>query len=313
MHSFFEQFGHDPSCLYLCGFLSFLCFGISTCTGNVSQVDKLWSIAPCVYAWMAVNDRRTLVMAVLVTLWGVRLSYNFNRRGGYTFPYIWQGDEDYRWPILRSGSVPYLSFLKHKVPWILFNLVFISVFQNILLLLIVSPSLIAAAASPSSPSFDLFSYDGVAVFFFLLFLSIETIADNQQFAFQTEKYRRIARKEPLTGDYHHGFLHQSGLYKFVRKPNYAAEQALWISYYLFSVAAMNGRHNCSVVGCCLLVLLFQGSGWMTELMTQRKYQTYTEYKKQVPLYVPSILQVTQYLFYNTNKNRNDYNGQIKHN
>ena len=29
-----------------------LCFVIGTVTGNVSQVDKLWSIIPVVYVWV---------------------------------------------------------------------------------------------------------------------------------------------------------------------------------------------------------------------------------------------------------------------
>ena len=277
-------------CLALCLSIAVLCFTVSSLTDNVSQVDKLWSIAPCLYAWIAVRDTRTFIMALLATSWGARLSYNFYRRGGYTFPYIWRGDEDYRWPALRSGNLPYFGFLRRRIPWIVFNLIFISLYQNILLLLIVSPSLVVWSAATycpdTTPPFDVNGWDGVAIFLFVLFLCIETIADNQQWKFQTEKYKRIHANQELAGDYKDGFC-QSGLFAIVRKPNYASEQAIWISYYLFSVAALNGSSvNWSMVGWVLLVLLFQGSGWITELLTERRHPSYAKYKERVPLYVP---------------------------
>ena len=64
------------------------CFIISTLSKNYSQVDKLWSIIPLAYIWIiAIKgnlEPRLLIMAVLVSLWGIRLSYNFSRRGGYS-------------------------------------------------------------------------------------------------------------------------------------------------------------------------------------------------------------------------------------
>ena len=35
-----------------------LCFLLGEATGNYSQVDKLWSIIPLVYAWMAASAAR---------------------------------------------------------------------------------------------------------------------------------------------------------------------------------------------------------------------------------------------------------------
>ena len=75
----------------------------SALTHNVSQVDKLWSVLPAIYAWMCVVDSRTRLMAFLSTIWSVRLTYNFYRRGGYSWP-PWRGEEDYRWEILRTGK-----------------------------------------------------------------------------------------------------------------------------------------------------------------------------------------------------------------
>lgn len=135
-------------------------------------------------------------------------------------------------------------------------------------------------------------YDYLATVLFLVFVVVESIADNQQYNFQTEKYRLIHSGKALTGDYLDGF-NQSGLFSIVRKPNYAAEQAIWISFYLFGIGAFQGEKfiNWSIVGPILLCALFQGSGKFTENITIGKYPKYTDYMKEVPLYVPKLSQL----------------------
>ena len=292
-----EDSGDDPyrTCLYVCIGFSMVCFIVSSITGNVSQTDKLWSITPVVYAWICVVDKRTFFMAMLVSIWGIRLTYNFNRRGGYRFPRIWEGDEDYRWEILKSGQLPWFRILTNPFVWSIFNLIFISFYQHLLLLFIVSPSLFAHSAFKLAVSCDetnlnqLNGLDFLASFLVLLFVTLEGIADNQQFRFQSEKHRRLKNNEKLSGIYALGFC-QTGLFRIVRKPNYASEQMVWISFYIFSVASFpNNYINWSISGCLLLVFLFQGSGWMTELVSKEKYPSYSEYQKRVPLYVPNIL------------------------
>jgi steroid 5-alpha reductase family enzyme len=77
-----------------------------------------------VYVWVAafaggLNDRQVL-MASLVSLWGIRLTFNFARKGGYSWRF-WEGEEDYRWAELRKNPVFANSFV-----WFIFNLSFIS-------------------------------------------------------------------------------------------------------------------------------------------------------------------------------------------
>ena len=94
---------NDLVVVYLAAAL--LCFVVSTVSKNYSQVDKLWSLIPIAYIWMtAVKsglEPRIILMALLVTAWGIRLSYNFSRRGGYSIRF-WTGEEDYRWAVLRA-------------------------------------------------------------------------------------------------------------------------------------------------------------------------------------------------------------------
>lgn len=275
---------HNAILVFL--FVSVLTFIVSTLSKNYSQTDKLWSIVPFIYAWIAVCDARTLLMAVLATVWGIRLTWNFHRRGGYKWP-PWEGDEDYRWKEIQEGR--FLKIFTHPLAWNIFNLTFISFYQMFILLMIASPSYVAYTVAKCEPT-ELKVLDGVAVVLYVTFIIVESIADNQQFCFQSEKYRRKNAGERLTGEFADGFK-QSNMFAIVRKPNYASEQAIWISFYLFSVAATGRAWNWSAVGWICLCLLFQTSGWFTERLTRSKYPKYDEYMKRVPLYVPNPFSV----------------------
>ena len=73
--------------------IAVLCFVTQEATNNYSQVDKLWSVLPALFAWVtALSDVST--RGTLET-WSVRLTWNFSRRGGYAWP-LWSGEEDYR-------------------------------------------------------------------------------------------------------------------------------------------------------------------------------------------------------------------------
>ncbi len=263
----------------MCG-VALGCFVISELSGNYSQTDKLWSIIPLVYAWyVAVQsgfDLRVTVMAALVSIWGVRLTYNFARRGGYSW-IPWEGEEDYRWAVLQK-----MPHLKGRFRWGLFNFFFISFYQHALILLFTLP-ILAAWQGAGKPIGILDVLAGVLL---LGFVVIETIADQQQYDFQEEKHKRIRRAYYLGEPYETGFC-TTGLWAIVRHPNYAAEQAIWLCFYLFSVAATGQWLNWSAVGPILLLLLFLGSSDFSEKITASKYPAYAEYQKRVPRFVPN--------------------------
>ncbi|MBL7827841.1 MAG: DUF1295 domain-containing protein [Saprospiraceae bacterium] len=256
------------------------CFLVSELTRNYSQVDKLWSLVPIVYVWIVAYHSefsdRLVLMATLVTIWAMRLTYNFSRRGGYHW-IPWKGEEDYRWAVLREQQ----PMFQNRLIWGLFNLFFISLYQNGLILLFTLPSLVAwqGAATPLN------LIDLLAGVLFLGFIVFETLADQQQWEFQKEKYRRKAAGT-LTGTFYEQGFCSSGLWSKVRHPNYASEQAIWLSFYLFSVAATGRWVNWSLAGAILLMLLFLGSSDFSEKISASKYPTYADYQKQVPRFWP---------------------------
>jgi len=237
----------------------------SLVTGDHSWVDRLWSIVPVVYVWVfagfaGLADPRLNVMAVLVTLWGARLTFNFARKGGYS------GVEDYRWPILR-GRLKRWQFE-------LFNLFFISLYQNVILLLITLPAL--TAYEHRSTPFGVL--DAVVAVAFLAFLAGETIADQQQWNFHAAKKAGGPEFSPR-------FL-QTGLWRFSRHPNFFFEQAQWWALYLFGAIAAGSMMQWTVLGAALLTLLFIGSTIFTESITKSKYPEYAKYQATTSASVP---------------------------
>ncbi|MGH8456277.1 MAG: DUF1295 domain-containing protein [Stenotrophobium sp.] len=255
------------------------CFTVGEFTGNLSQVDKIWSITPPVFAWYLTvqggMDERMVLMSALATVWGVRLTYNFSRHGAYQWKF-WGGAEDYRWAHVRSKPE-----LQGRLKMTLFNLFFISLYQNALLLLITLPILLAHGAKNPLGWID---YAMAAVFLGLV--TYEAVADQQQRVFQNEKHRRTRTGEKLDGRYARGFI-SSGLWSLSRHPNYLAEQSIWAVFFLFSIAA-TGRFNWSAAGCLLLILLFQGSSNLAESISSGKYPEYQDYQKRVPRFIPRL-------------------------
>jgi steroid 5-alpha reductase family enzyme len=288
LRSIIQQFsGNDIQLEKLTGSLiivmlaaALVCFLVSEITSNYSQVDKLWSLMPVVYSLLtlaAFPSPRLLIMTSLVIIWGFRLSYNFSRKGGYNI-LPWKGEEDYRWKIMRVNPA-----LKGRIRFGLFNLFFISFYQHFLILLFSTPLLMAAKYNNSSITLT----DIIAASLMLLFIVIETVADNQQFRFRKLKRHTEAKEELLTGVLKKGFI-TDGLWQFVRHPNFVSEQAIWISFYLFSVAASGKWINWTLAGSLLLVLLFMGSTALTERISSEKYPDYAAYQKEVPKFFPKL-------------------------
>ena len=267
----------DSVIIYL--FLTGLCFFVGEISRNYSQVDKVWSIAPMIYVWFFTYhsdfNLRMMLMSILVTIWGIRLTYNFARKSGYSI-YFWRGEEDYRWKILKE-RVPIFNI---KIVWSIFNLLFICLYQMGLIFLFSLPVLAAWQGDSSALNI----YDLIIAILMLSFIITESIADKQQFEFQSNKYKKIDNNESLTGDFKRGFL-SNGLWSISRHPNFISEQLIWVTFYLFSISATGVYLNWSIIGCVLLIILFYNSANYTESISEKKYPDYKQYKKKVSMFL----------------------------
>jgi steroid 5-alpha reductase family enzyme len=214
-------------------------------------------------------------MSILVTIWGVRLTYNFARRGAYQWKF-WAGEEDYRWEALRTRPG-----FNNRFVWMLFNLFFISAYQNILIFLFTLPILTSIG---DGVNHELNWVDYLLALIYVTCVVLEYVADQQQYDFQQEKHRRIKAGEDL-GEYSKGFV-STGLWSIVRHPNYAMEQTIWLVFYLYSVHATGEWINWSIGGSILLLILFKGSSDFSEELSAGKYPEYKEYQATTPRFIP---------------------------
>ena len=245
------------------------CWLLSVLTRNYSWVDRLWSIAPpCYVAYVAgaadFADARLNLMAILVALWGGRLTYNFARKGGYR-----PSEEDYRWGVLRGILGP---------RWFqVFNATFIAGYQNALIFLLTAP----AHAAWEHRGAPLGAAEVGLAALFLALLAGETIADEEQWRFHERKKAAAARGVTIEPPFC-----TSGLFAVSRHPNFFCELSMWWVFYGFAVAASGAWLGWTISGALLLTLLFDGSTRFTESITASKYPGYAEYQRRVSRLIP---------------------------
>ena len=235
----------DPLLLVLivAGVTCAFCWIASLITKDTSWVDRIWSIVPGRLR-LDLRDRghrrradaaRLLVMAVLVTAWGARLTFNFARKGGYT------GMEDYRWAVLRGRMKPW--------QFQVFNLFFIVLYQNALLVLITLPALHRLAASRRRSASGMPS-------FAVLFAALPGRRDDRRPAAvglpPGKKAPPAARSSPGSS--------RPGCSRYSRHPNFFFEQAQWWAFYAIGATAAvasglglwGGALNWTIAGPALL-------------------------------------------------------------
>lgn len=281
------------SAFWLSNFLILLQLVLSLLTRSYAWNDRLWPVIPFLLALIYTlhaplshdrrlpshPDPRLSIMSLLIFLWATRLIFNAVRRGYYKPGFI-----DHRYPWLQIHVVPNrLLFL------ILYFLLVIS--MTFLLALACSP-LYLAWLSRGSP---LNSIDFAASTLFLLFVLLETLADNQQYAFHSRKqvWNTLSAddrdKRASAGDgweERDGFA-QTGLFAWSRHPNFFAEMAIWCSFYLFSVSASGIWINWTAAGALSYVALFQLTTPLTERISCGKYSAYRDYQRRVSRLWPS--------------------------
>ncbi|KAK3322535.1 hypothetical protein B0H66DRAFT_207489 [Apodospora peruviana] len=263
-------------------FLGAVFLVIAEVNRNYSQVDRCWSLLPTLYighftAWArlaGVPSQRVDAALLFSSVWSTRLTFNYWRKGGYNV-----GSEDYRWELIRQ-RVP--KFVFH-----VFNWTFISFIQSILLFLLAAPaySLLLSTEFES----ELTAADLAYVAVELGLILTEWFADQKQWDFHAAKkqFQESGKVAPgyTQAEVQQGFV-SSGLWAYSRHPNFAAEQSIWFFLYQWSCYATKSLYSWTAVGPSFLVLLFQGSTWLTEAITAGKYPGYRDYQSKVGMFVP---------------------------
>ncbi|KAF8864181.1 DUF1295-domain-containing protein [Acephala macrosclerotiorum] len=265
-------------------FLAPLFLIISEINKNYSQVDRMWSILPtiynahyCIYAHLnGLETQRLDNLVAFSTVWSLRLTFNYWRKGGYSI-----GSEDYRWEALKQKINPALFFA--------FNVLFISLAQSVLLFLITTPSYVILLTARLGENMS--TADTMFARALMVLVIAEWFADQQQWNYQEAKkqYQKTAKVPHKFDqeDLDRGFI-VTGLWAWSRHPNFAAEQAIWVVLYQWGCWDSEVLYNWTFLGAMGYLFLFQASTWFTELITSGKYPEYAEYQKRVGKFLPKL-------------------------
>lgn len=128
----------------------------------------------------------------------------------------------------------------------------------------------------------------------LALVVFEWFADGQMWDYQTAKhaYLKSGKYEAKTAKYtraqfDRGFI-TTGLWKYSRHPNFAAEQLIWVLVYAWGCHATGSLYNWTASGMISYLLIFVGSTPLTERITAGKYPEYKIYQQRVGKLLPNI-------------------------
>ncbi len=226
---------------------------------DASLVDRIWGMFFVVQAWVVYlvggePSPRSLLVAVLVTVWGVRLSAFLTWRN-------WGDGEDPRYQDMRarsSGNFAIRSLF--RVFWL----------QAVLATVIGVP-LVAVATRAG----ELGLLDAVAVVVWAIGLFFEAVGDWQLSRFLADPDNR-------------GHVMDQGLWAYTRHPNYFGDTVVWASYGLFAIAAGAWWAVIGPILMGVLIVRVSGVALTDERMgsSDSKREGYDEYVARTNVFVP---------------------------
>ncbi|HEX6231083.1 MAG TPA: DUF1295 domain-containing protein [Actinomycetota bacterium] len=240
------------------GFMS-LVWVVSLLARQASIVDIVWSLCFVVAAAVALlfgggAFPRRLLMMVLVSVWGARLSIHILARN-------WGKGEDYRYATWRERYGPgYWWISLFQVFWL----------QGLLAVAVSLP--IQAAGAGRTPA-SLAALDGLGAALWLLGFAFETIGDAQLARFKADPANR-------------GKVMDRGLWRYTRHPNYFGDAVVWWGLGLIGLAAPWGW--AALVGPAVMTfVLVRVSGVaMLERTIAERRPGYADYVRRTSAFVP---------------------------
>ncbi|ORV85727.1 DUF1295 domain-containing protein [Mycolicibacterium iranicum] len=233
-------------------------FGFSRAYRNSSFYDAYWSVIPPLllfYWWYesGVTTLSTWLMAVLVTVWAVRLTGNWV----YAFPGLHH--EDWRYPMFRerAGKFAFVADLVaiHLIPTVQVFLGMLPVYVAITTPQIRLPWLAVAA--------------------FVVGMAAVAL----EFAADVQMHRFVANKRP-------GEVMDRGLWSWSRHPNYFGEFGFWFALALFGIAASPGSWWVLVGAAAMLAMFLGASIPMMEARSLERRPGYQAVIDRVSRFVP---------------------------
>jgi steroid 5-alpha reductase family enzyme len=224
-----------------------------------SIVDPFWGTGFVVANWLyfaltpdGLPARKWLV-AILVTVWGLRLSVHLLLRN-------WGKGEDFRYRKWReeAGS-----------PWWWRSFFKVFVLQGLLLWVISAP-LLAAQISPNPAHLTILDFLALAVWVVGFFF--EAMGDLQLARFRANPANK-------------GKVLDTGVWRFTRHPNYFGDATQWWAYYLFAAVAGGWWTVFSPILMTGMLLRVSGVTLLEKTLATTK-PGYREYVESTSAFIP---------------------------
>ena len=224
---------------------------------DVSIIDAAWGVGFVIVAWLAfaIGDGcrgRRLLLAVLVSIWGLRLATYLTVRR------VRAGGEDPRYTEWRD---------RHGARFPLVSLVNVFLLQGALIWVV---SLPVQAAAPRPDRLGALDWIGAAVW--AIGVLFEAVGDLQLARFKADEGNR-------------GRIMDRGLWRFTRHPNYFGDFVVWWGIYL--IALSTGSAWWSIAGPLVmstLLIRVSGKGHLEKRMMSRP--GYPDYVARTSGFVP---------------------------
>jgi steroid 5-alpha reductase family enzyme len=232
---------------------------VSLVRRDASVADICWGLGVVALAWLyrallGAGGGRPLVVACLVTVWGVRLSTHIYRRSHGR-------GEDPRYAAMRArhgGAFWWRSLL--TVFWL----------QGGLLWFVALP-LLVVARSADVPLFTVTDVIGLLVF--VSGFAFEAIGDAQLRRFKADTASR-------------GRVLDRGLWRYSRHPNYFGDALLWWGLYLLALPAPGGWLTAPSPALMTFLLLRVSGVTLLEKGLRETKPEYSDYIARTPAFLP---------------------------
>lgn len=244
--------------LIILGLMSLLWL-VSLALKNSSIVDIFWGSGFVITAWAAFlltpqgYEGRKWLIAILVTLWGLRLTLHILTRN-------WGKPEDFRYQVWRKEAGAawwWRSFFK------------VFLLQGILMWVISTPLL---AAQVSAQPAKLTWLDSLAIPLWLMGFFFEAVGDWQ--------LRRF-----IANPANKGKVLQTGVWRYTRHPNYFGDATQWWAYYLIALAAGGWWTIFSPAIMTFLLTRVSGVTLLEKSLKEEK-PGYKEYAERTSSFIP---------------------------
>lgn len=238
--------------------LMILLWLVSLRLNNSSIVDIFWGTGFVISTWVyfALTPDgflpRKLLISLLVTVWGLRLSLHILRRN-------WGKPEDFRYQKWRE---------EHGKSWGLRSFFRVFLLQGVLMWIISAPLL--AAQRGAAPKFFTL-VDGIGVLVWLVGFFFEAVGDYQLAQFKANPANK-------------GKVMDRGVWHYTRHPNYLGDSTQWWGYFLIAAVAGGWWTVFSPILMTLFLLRVSGVALLEKTMETRP--GYKEYIQSTSAFIP---------------------------